>query len=84
MADVVDRSTRSRMMASIKGKNTAPEMFVQEELEKRHIANERFSRARQSANQNQFGHKNLLSSTLATPGPNEARLPFDRQGAVRF
>lgn len=38
MADIVDRSTRSRMMASIKGKNTAPERFVQEELEKRHIA----------------------------------------------
>lgn len=37
MADIVDRSTRSRMMASIKGKNTAPERFVQEELEKRHI-----------------------------------------------
>lgn len=38
MADIVDSSTRSRMMASIKGKNTAPERFVQEELEKRHIA----------------------------------------------
>ena len=38
MADIVERSTRSRMMASIKGKNTAPERFVQEELEKRHIA----------------------------------------------
>lgn len=38
MADIVDRSTRSRMMASIKGKNTAPERFVQDELETRHIA----------------------------------------------
>ncbi len=38
MADIVDRSTRSRMMASIKGKNTAPERFVQSELERCHIA----------------------------------------------
>ncbi|NWO04671.1 MAG: DNA mismatch endonuclease Vsr [Alteromonadaceae bacterium] len=44
MADIVDRSTRSRMMASIKGKNTAPERFVQEELEKRHIAFEAHSK----------------------------------------
>ncbi|MGP9678387.1 very short patch repair endonuclease [Halomonas sp. AOP27-A1-41] len=38
MADIVDRSTRSKMMASIKGKNTVPERFVQAELEKRHIS----------------------------------------------
>jgi len=38
MTDIVDRFTRSRMMASIKGKNTLPERFVQEELEKHHVA----------------------------------------------
>lgn len=38
MADIVDQSVRSRMMASIKGKNTGPERFVQAELVKRHIA----------------------------------------------
>lgn len=38
MADIVDRLTRSRMMASIKGKHTAPERFVQMELEKLHIS----------------------------------------------
>jgi DNA mismatch endonuclease (patch repair protein) len=38
MADIVDSLTRSRMMASIKSKNTAPERFVQEELTKRNIA----------------------------------------------
>ncbi len=37
MADIVDRFTRSRMMASIQGKNTAPERFVQAALEQRHI-----------------------------------------------
>lgn len=43
MADIVDRSTRSRMMSSIKGKDTAPERFVQAELEKRHIASDAHS-----------------------------------------
>ncbi|MFG6667952.1 very short patch repair endonuclease [Halomonas sp. HNIBRBA4712] len=38
MTDIVDPSTRSKMMASIKGKNTAPERFVQTELEKRHLS----------------------------------------------
>jgi len=28
MADIVDRATRSRMMAGIKGKDTHPEMIV--------------------------------------------------------
>ncbi|MEA3395012.1 MAG: very short patch repair endonuclease, partial [Pseudomonadota bacterium] len=28
MVDTVDTTTRSRMMASIKGKDTVPEMFV--------------------------------------------------------
>ena len=28
MADVVDKATRSRMMANINGKNTVPEMYV--------------------------------------------------------
>ncbi len=37
MADIVDRLTRSRMMASIQGKNTAPERFVQAALGQRHI-----------------------------------------------
>ena len=38
MADIVDRSTRSQMMSSIKGKNTGPERFVQAELLKRHFS----------------------------------------------
>lgn len=32
MVDVVDRKTRSRMMAGIRGKNTRPEMFVRKLL----------------------------------------------------
>ena len=32
MTDIVDRSTRSRMMAGIKGKNTAPEIRVRSYL----------------------------------------------------
>lgn len=32
MADVVDRATRSRMMAGIKGKNTKPELLVRSYL----------------------------------------------------
>ncbi|UYG00998.1 MULTISPECIES: very short patch repair endonuclease [unclassified Halomonas] len=43
MTDIVDRSTRSKMMASIKGKNTAPERFVQAELERRHMSFEAHS-----------------------------------------
>lgn len=43
MTDIVDRFTRSKMMASIKGKNTAPERFVQAELEKRHVSFEAHS-----------------------------------------
>jgi DNA mismatch endonuclease (patch repair protein) len=34
MADIVNRETRSRMMAGIKGKNTAPEMLVRRFLHK--------------------------------------------------
>ncbi|WP_447957528.1 very short patch repair endonuclease [Vreelandella sp. EE7] len=44
MTDIVDRFTRSKMMASIKGKNTAPERFVQSELEKRYISFEAHSK----------------------------------------
>ncbi|WP_252109175.1 MULTISPECIES: DNA mismatch endonuclease Vsr [unclassified Halomonas] len=43
MTDIVDPSTRSKMMASIKGKNTAPERFVQAELERRHLSFEAHS-----------------------------------------
>jgi DNA mismatch endonuclease (patch repair protein) len=32
MVDVIDRATRSRMMASIRGKNTAPELAVRKAL----------------------------------------------------
>ena len=32
MADVVDKATRSRMMAGIKGKNTKPEMLIRRGL----------------------------------------------------
>ena len=32
MADIVDRKTRSRMMASIKGRNTRPEMALRKAL----------------------------------------------------
>lgn len=32
MADIVDKSTRSRMMAAIKGKNTQPEMQLRKAL----------------------------------------------------
>jgi len=35
MADVVDRATRSRMMAGIRSKNTKPEMIVRSELHRR-------------------------------------------------
>lgn len=35
MADIVDRPTRSRMMAGIRGKNTAPELAVRRELHRR-------------------------------------------------
>lgn len=35
MADVVDRATRSRMMAGIKGKNTKPELLVRRYLHSR-------------------------------------------------
>lgn len=45
MADIVDSSTRSRMMASIKGKNTAPERFVQAQLTRHHISFETHTRA---------------------------------------
>ena len=34
MADIVDRKTRSRMMAGIKGKDTGPEMLVRRFLHK--------------------------------------------------
>lgn len=44
MADIVDRSTRSRMMASIKGRNTAPERFVQQALAAQHLSFEAHSR----------------------------------------
>ena len=35
MADIVDRPTRSRMMAGIRGKNTTPELAVRRELHRR-------------------------------------------------
>jgi DNA mismatch endonuclease (patch repair protein) len=35
MADVVDRATRSRMMAGITGKNTKPELIVRKYLHRR-------------------------------------------------
>lgn len=35
MADVVDKETRSRMMANITSRNTKPERFVRSELHKR-------------------------------------------------
>lgn len=35
MADVVDRATRSKMMASIKGKDTKPEVLIRSELHRR-------------------------------------------------
>lgn len=35
MTDVVDRKTRSRMMAAIKGKNTRPEILVRSALHRR-------------------------------------------------
>lgn len=35
MIDVVDQSTRSRMMAGIKGKNTRPELLVRQYLHRR-------------------------------------------------
>ena len=35
MADVVDKATRSRMMAGIKGKDTKPEMLIRSELHRR-------------------------------------------------
>ncbi|MFZ4535010.1 very short patch repair endonuclease [Propionivibrio sp.] len=35
MADVVDKATRSRMMASIRGKNTKPELIVRRYLHQR-------------------------------------------------
>jgi len=35
MADVVDRATRSRMMAGIKGKDTKPELLVRSGLHRR-------------------------------------------------
>lgn len=38
MVDIVDQATRSRMMASIKNRNTAPERFVQEALTTQHIS----------------------------------------------
>lgn len=34
MADVVDKTTRSRMMANITGRNTKPELFIRSELHK--------------------------------------------------
>lgn len=39
MADIVDKSTRSRMMSAIRGRNTAPEMAVRRAL---HRAGYRF------------------------------------------
>lgn len=35
MTDVVDKATRSRMMAGIKGKDTKPEMLIRSELHRR-------------------------------------------------
>ncbi|MEP3428349.1 MAG: very short patch repair endonuclease [Roseibium sp.] len=35
MADIVDKKTRSRMMAGIKGKNTKPELKLREALHRR-------------------------------------------------
>ena len=35
MTDVVDKATRSRMMAGIRGKNTKPEMIVRKALHAR-------------------------------------------------
>ncbi|WP_306372380.1 very short patch repair endonuclease [Roseovarius gaetbuli] len=35
MADIVDRPTRSRMMASIRGSNTKPELFLRKALHAR-------------------------------------------------
>lgn len=35
MADIVDKPTRSRMMAGIRGKNTTPELAVRRELHRR-------------------------------------------------
>lgn len=35
MTDIVDRPTRSRMMAGIRGKNTTPELAVRRELHRR-------------------------------------------------
>lgn len=35
MADVVDKATRSRMMAGIKGKDTKPEILIRSELHRR-------------------------------------------------
>jgi DNA mismatch endonuclease, patch repair protein len=35
MVDVVDKATRSRMMAGIKGKNTKPELLLRSELHRR-------------------------------------------------
>lgn len=35
MVDVVDKATRSRMMAGIKGKDTKPEMLIRSELHRR-------------------------------------------------
>ena len=34
MTDVVDKATRSRMMANITGRNTAPEMYIRSGLQK--------------------------------------------------
>lgn len=44
MVDIVDQATRSRMMASIKDRNTAPERFVQEALSAQHISFEAHSK----------------------------------------
>lgn len=35
MSDIVDKSTRSRMMSGIKGEDTKPELFVRKALHKR-------------------------------------------------
>ncbi|WP_231884015.1 very short patch repair endonuclease, partial [Alcanivorax sp. HI0044] len=35
MVDVVDKATRSRMMAGIKGKDTKPEILIRSELHRR-------------------------------------------------
>ena len=35
MADIVDAATRSRMMSGIRGKNTAPEMYVRSALHRK-------------------------------------------------